>query len=92
MDGLKDCVPFRAEQSPQLDLFADIPTCVEQTDSIYKIPLMYHEQGLDIRILKHFNMLDGAPEPDMSKWKNIVLENYLRRSAKTALLINASGK
>ena len=26
MDGLKDCVPFRAEQSPQLDLFADIPT------------------------------------------------------------------
>lgn len=36
MDGLKDCVPFRAEQSPQLDLFADIPTCVEQTDCIIK--------------------------------------------------------
>ncbi len=36
MDGLKDCVPFRAEQSPQLDLFADIPTCAEQTDCIIK--------------------------------------------------------
>ena len=36
MDGLKDCVPFHAEQSPQLDLFADIPTCAEQTDCIIK--------------------------------------------------------
>ena len=36
MDGLKDCIPFRAEQSPQLDLFADIPTCAEQTDCIIK--------------------------------------------------------
>lgn len=36
MDGLKDCVPFGAEQSPQLDLFADIPTCAEQTDCIIK--------------------------------------------------------
>lgn len=36
MDGLKDCVPFRAEQSPQLDLFADIPTCAEQTDCVIK--------------------------------------------------------
>lgn len=49
----------------------DVITALD-ADSIYKIPLMYHEQGLDIRILKHFNMLDGAPEPDMSKWKNIV--------------------
>lgn len=36
MDGLKDCVPFGAEQNPQLDLFADIPTCAEQTDCIIK--------------------------------------------------------
>lgn len=49
----------------------DVITALD-ADSIYKIPLMYHEQGLDIRILKHFNMLDGLPEPDMSKWKSIV--------------------
>lgn len=36
MDGLKDCVPFRAEQSPQLDLFADIPSFAEQTDCVIK--------------------------------------------------------
>lgn len=49
----------------------DVITALD-ADSIYKIPLMYHEQGLDIRILKHFGMLEGAPEPDTTKWKNIV--------------------
>lgn len=49
----------------------DVITALD-ADSIYKIPLMYHEQRLDIRILKHFGMLEGAPEPDMTKWKNIV--------------------
>ncbi|MBO4643713.1 MAG: CTP synthase [Alphaproteobacteria bacterium] len=41
-------------------------------DSIYKIPLQYHEEGLDRQILKYFKMLDTAPEPDLEKWKKIV--------------------
>ena len=41
-------------------------------DSIYKIPIQYHEQGLDQRILQHFGMLETAPEPDMEKWQKIV--------------------
>ena len=41
-------------------------------DSIYKIPLQYHEEGLDRQILKYFKMLDTAPEPDLEKWKQIV--------------------
>ncbi|MBR1944698.1 MAG: CTP synthase, partial [Alphaproteobacteria bacterium] len=41
-------------------------------DSIYKIPLQYHEQGLDRQILKYFKMSDKAPEPDLEKWKQIV--------------------
>lgn len=31
MDGLKDCIPFCAEQIPQLDLFADTVSFSEQT-------------------------------------------------------------
>lgn len=41
-------------------------------DSIYKIPLMYHDEGLDTRILHHFRMLENAPEPDLKKWRDIV--------------------
>lgn len=41
-------------------------------DSIYKIPLQYHEEGLDRQILKYFKMWEDAPEPDLEKWKEIV--------------------
>lgn len=41
-------------------------------DNIYKIPLVYHEQGLDVQILKHFNMLEQAPDPDLSAWNKII--------------------
>jgi len=40
-------------------------------DSIYKIPLLYHKEGLDERILNHFGMLKTAKEPDLEKWKAI---------------------
>lgn len=40
-------------------------------DSIYKIPLQYHEEGLDERILHYFKM-DTAPKPDLSRWENVI--------------------
>ena len=41
-------------------------------DNIYKIPLSYHEQGLDTQVLKHFGLLEQSPEPDLSKWHEII--------------------
>ena len=41
-------------------------------DSIYKIPLQYHEEGLDRQILKYFKLWETAPKPDLEKWKKIV--------------------
>lgn len=41
-------------------------------DSIYKIPLQYHEEGLDRQILKYFRLWETAPEPDLEKWEKIV--------------------
>jgi CTP synthase len=39
-------------------------------DTIYRVPLSYHAEGLDSVVLKHFGM--AAPEPDLSKWEDIV--------------------
>jgi CTP synthase len=39
-------------------------------DTIYRVPLSYHAEGLDKAVLKHFGM--AAPEPDLSKWEEIV--------------------
>jgi CTP synthase len=40
-------------------------------DTIYEVPLSYHEQGLDIQVLKAFGIHD-APPPDLSAWRTVV--------------------
>ncbi len=38
---------------------------------IYHAPISYHEQGLDTRVLKHFD-LPTTKKPDISKWLSLV--------------------
>jgi CTP synthase len=40
-------------------------------DSIYAVPLSYHEEGLDREVLRHFG-LSFYGEPDMRRWQRIV--------------------
>src|ERR1700756_1297849 len=40
-------------------------------DTIYQVPVSYHEQGLDEQVCKHFGLSD-APKPDLTRWKKIV--------------------
>jgi len=42
-----------------------------ELDTIYRVPLAYHEVGLDTQVLKVFG-IENAPEPDLSRWKNVV--------------------
>ena len=39
-------------------------------DTIYKVPISYHLEGLDEQVCRHFNM--DAPEPDLSRWTEII--------------------
>ncbi|MFT4717906.1 MAG: CTP synthase [Rickettsiales bacterium] len=38
-------------------------------DNIYKVPMIYHDQGLDGKILKYFNL--DSEEPNLKKWQDI---------------------
>jgi len=40
-------------------------------DTIYQVPISYHEEGLDIQVCKHFG-LPTEKEPDLSVWREIV--------------------
>jgi CTP synthase len=40
-------------------------------DTIYQVPVSYHEQGLDEQVCKHFGLTD-APPPKLARWKKIV--------------------
>ena len=40
-------------------------------DTIYAVPISYHEAGMDREVLRHFD-LPYATEPDLSRWTRIV--------------------
>src|SRR5437660_1547767 len=55
----------------KIALFASVPVeaivSARDVDDIYKVPLTFHEQGVDDFILDHFAM--HAPEPELDRWK-----------------------
>ncbi len=40
-------------------------------DTIYQVPIAYHDEGMDREVLRHFN-LPHEDEPDLSRWQRIL--------------------
>jgi len=40
-------------------------------DTIYEVPISYHERGFDVQVCRHFGIAD-APGPDLTRWMEIV--------------------
>jgi CTP synthase len=63
------------EERRKLALFCNVkPECViEALDepTIYRVPISYHQQGLDLEVCKHFG-LEAKTAPDLSIWERIV--------------------
>ena len=83
--------PIPEEETAKISLFANVREeaviSVWDVDTIYKIPQMLHEQGLDDLICKELNI--QAPPADLSVWSNLVsrMEN-----PKHQILIGMVGK
>ncbi len=63
------------EQRRKIGLFCNIrpQSVIPALDvgSIYDVPLRYHAEGFDVEVCRHFGLLDGAEEPDLSTWQRI---------------------
>ncbi len=61
-----------SEIRKKIALFASLPmdavVSARDVDDIYKVPLVFSEQGVDDFILEHFG-LDAVPAPDLSDWR-----------------------
>lgn len=59
----------------KIGLFCNLPekSVIQalDTDIIYRVPINFHNEKLDIQVLKYFN-LEHENEIDLSKWQNIV--------------------
>jgi CTP synthase len=77
----------------KIALFASLPmeaiVSARDVDNIYKVPLTFHEQGVDDFILEHFSL--QAPAPELSSWKESI-ERSERAASARAVRIALVGK
>ncbi|MBC8129504.1 MAG: CTP synthase, partial [Rhizobiaceae bacterium] len=66
--------PIPAEERRKMSLFCNVrETAVIQAldlDSIYDVPIAYHQEGLDTEVLAAFG-IDPAPKPKLERWNQI---------------------
>jgi len=67
--------PIPEGERKKIALFCNIkPQCVIEAldvDTIYNVPVKYHEQGFDEQVLRYFD-LPTDKKPNLTPWKNIV--------------------
>ncbi|TCT12567.1 CTP synthase [Tepidamorphus gemmatus] len=67
--------PIPPDERRKLALFCNVrETAVieaRDVDTIYAVPLAYHEAGLDAEVLAAFGLQPG-PAPELSRWRDIV--------------------
>ncbi len=84
--------PIPAEARRKLALFCNIDkdNVIEASDvdTIYAVPLKYHQSGLDRQVLKHFGLWKEQ-EADLSQWNDFVSR---LRSPKAEVKIAVVGK
>jgi CTP synthase len=81
--------PLSPDIPKKIGLFASLPVeaivSARDVDNIYKVPLTFHEQGVDDFILDHFAM--QAPAPALSRWTEpIERAQQAARSVRIALV------
>ncbi len=72
----------------KIALFCNVPEeaviTARDVESIYEVPVAYHNQGLDERIINYLNIWTKAP--DLSDWERIV-ERVMHPAAQTTIAI-----
>jgi CTP synthase len=81
--------PLSQEIRKKIALFASLPpdaiVSARDVDNIYKVPLVFREQGVDDFILDHFGL--EAPAPELSSWQEpIELAEKAQQTVRIALV------
>jgi CTP synthase len=68
--------PLSRELRGKIALFCNVKESAvisaQDVDTIYDVPLAFHEQGLDSLIISALGLEQQAPQVDLSEWRNLV--------------------
>ncbi|HLM59079.1 MAG TPA: CTP synthase [Pyrinomonadaceae bacterium] len=62
----------------------------QDVDTIYEVPLAFHEQGLDDRIVSDLGLQERAPNADLTRWRQLV--STVRDPSKGSVTVGIVGK
>jgi CTP synthase len=62
----------------------------QDVDTIYEVPLAFHEQGLDDQVVSALGLQDRAPHADLTRWRELVAT--IRDPSKGNVAIGIVGK
>lgn len=68
--------PLSRELRAKIALFCNVKESAvisaQDVDTIYEVPLAFHEQGLDDLIVSQLGLYSQAPQADLAEWRNLV--------------------
>jgi CTP synthase len=68
--------PLSRELRGKIALFCNVKESAvisaQDVDTIYDVPLAFHEQGLDALIVSQLGLEQQAPQADLAEWRNLV--------------------
>src|SRR3954468_18100512 len=86
--------PLSRDLRSKIALFCNVKEqaviAAEDVDTIYAVPLAFHEQGLDDQIVSALGLQDRAPNADLTRWRELVAP--VRDPAKGNVTIGIVGK
>jgi CTP synthase len=86
--------PLPRELRSKIALFCNVKEqaviAAEDVDTIYEVPLAFHEQGLDDQIVSALGLQERAPNADLTSWRELVAT--IRDPAAGSVTIGIVGK
>jgi CTP synthase len=86
--------PLSRDLRSKIALFCNVKEqaviAAEDVDTIYAVPLAFHEQGLDDQIVSALGLQDRAPNADLTRWRELVAT--VRDPSKGNVTIGIVGK
>jgi CTP synthase len=86
--------PLSRDLRSKIALFCNVKEqaviAAEDVDTIYAVPLAFHEQGLDDQIVSALGLQDRAPHADLTSWRELVAT--VRDPAAGSVTIGIVGK
>jgi CTP synthase len=86
--------PLSRDLRSKIALFCNVKEqaviAAEDVDTIYAVPLAFHEQGLDDQIVSALGLQDRAPNADLNDWRELVAT--VRQPSAGSVTIGIVGK